>query len=176
MRRRDVVIAPVCEAALIFAVALAGWLIHKPLLFASLGPTAYEQVETPRRKSGRPYNVIVGHAIAVLAGFGALWLCHAWTAPSISSGTITLPRAEAAAVSALLTVFATLLVRAAQPAAAATALLISLGLMQTWQDALAILVGVVLLTLLGEPMRRWRARRLDRIEAAEALPARNLTP
>ena len=78
MPRRDLAIAPLCEAALIFVIALASWLIHKPLIFASLGPTAYEQVETPKRKSGHPYNVIVGHLIAVLAGFTAVWLCRAW--------------------------------------------------------------------------------------------------
>ncbi|HEY1768113.1 MAG TPA: HPP family protein [Terracidiphilus sp.] len=158
MERKDLALAPVLEAALIFVVALAGWLVHKPLLFASLGPTAYEQVETPKRKSGRPYNVIVGHLIAVLAGFAALWICRAWSAPGVSSGTVPLPRAEAAAVSAFLTVLGTLVARASQPAAISTTLLISLGLLQTWQDGLIIMGGVVLLTIVGEPLRRWRAR------------------
>lgn len=158
MERKDLAIAPILEAALILIVALAGWLVHKPLLFASLGPTAYEQVETPKRKSGRPYNVIAGHLIAVLAGFASLWICRAWIAPGVSSGAVPLPRVEAATLAAFLTVLGTLLARASQPAALSTTLLISLGVMQTWQDGMIIMAGVVLLTIVGEPLRRWRAR------------------
>lgn len=158
MPRKDLAIAPVCEAALMFVVALAGWMLHKPLIFASLGPTAYEQVETPKRKSGRPYNVIVGHLIAVVAGFAALWICRAWTVPPVSSNGVPLLRVAAAALSALLTVLGTLLARASQPAALSTTLLIALGVMQSWQDGVYIMGGVVLLTIVGEPLRRWRAR------------------
>jgi hypothetical protein len=30
--------------------------------------------------------------------------------------------------------------------------------MQSWQDGVYIMGGVVLLTIVGEPLRRWRAR------------------
>lgn len=157
MRKRDLLMAPLCEGALILIVSLAAWLSRQPLIFASLGPTAYEQIETPRQPSARPYNVIVGHLIAILAGFIALYCTRAWMAPEVTAGSVALSRVEAAVLSSVLTVLGTLAARAQQPAAIATTLLISLGVMQSWQDALLMMAAVLLMTLCGEPMRRWRA-------------------
>lgn len=47
---------------------------------------------------------------------------------------------------------------ASQPASLATSLLVTLGLMQTKRDAIAIVIGVLILTAVGEPMRRLLAR------------------
>jgi CBS domain-containing membrane protein len=109
VRRRDLIIAPLCEAALILVAGLAAWAVHQPLFFASLGPTAFELIETPGRPSARPYNVVVGHLIGVLCGFAALTVTHAWAAPAVSTSSISLLRVWAAAIAALLTVFFTLL-------------------------------------------------------------------
>ncbi|HTV09205.1 MAG TPA: HPP family protein [Candidatus Aquilonibacter sp.] len=155
-RKRDLMIAPVCEAALILIASVAAWLTQQPLIFASLGPTAYELIETPHRKSARPYNIIAGHLIAVVCGFASLSLTRAWWAPAVSNGHVRFPRVEAAVVSAGLTVLVTLLLRATQPAAISTTLLISLGLMQQWKDGVMLMVAVLLMTMAGEPMRRWR--------------------
>ncbi|MGA9584249.1 MAG: HPP family protein, partial [Terracidiphilus sp.] len=130
MSRKDLVIAPMCEAALILVISAVGWRTGSPLVFASLGPTAFEIIETPKRPSARPYNVIVGHLIGVLAGFAALWMTNAWGTPGISTGKVALPRVAAATISALLTVLVTLLLRATQPAALSTTLLVSLGTLQ----------------------------------------------
>jgi hypothetical protein len=32
------------------------------------GTTAYKLVETPERKTGRPYNIFVGHLVRVMSG------------------------------------------------------------------------------------------------------------
>lgn len=45
MPRKELLIAPACEAALVLVAALAGWAVHQPLIFASLGPTAYERLK-----------------------------------------------------------------------------------------------------------------------------------
>lgn len=158
MARKDVFLAPLLEAALIVILALAGWLSRTPLVFASLGPTAFEIIETPKRPSARPYNIIVGNLIAVLAAFAAMWLTGAWAAPSVSAHGVPLDRVWAATVAAMLTVFGTLLSRAAQPAALSTTLLIALGIMQTVKDGIMIMVAVLLITAIGEPLRRWRAK------------------
>jgi len=158
MSRKEFVIAPLCEGALILAVSAAGWLTHSPLIFTSLGPTAFELIETPNRPSARPYNVIIGHLIGVVAGFAALGMTHAWLAPAISSGMVSPLRVAAATISAILTVLLTLLTHATQPAALSTTLLISLGTLQRWQDGFFIMGAVLLLVLLGEPLRRWRSR------------------
>ena len=158
MSRKELVIAPICEGALILTVSIVGWLTKSPLVFTSLGPTAFEMIETPKRPSARPYSVIVGHLIGVLAGFAALWITNAWATPGISSGRVALPRVAAATISALLTVLVTLLVHATQPAALSTTLLISLGTFHRWQYGFTIMGAVVLLVFLGEPLRQWRSR------------------
>jgi hypothetical protein len=158
MSRKEFIIAPLCEGALILAVSAAGWFTRSPLVFTSLGPTAFELIETPNRPSARPYNVIVGHLIGVVAGFAALGMTHAWRVPEVSSGAVPLLRVAAATISAVLTVLLTLAARATQPAALSTTLLVSLGTLQRWQDGLFIMGAVLLLVFLGEPLRRWRSK------------------
>jgi hypothetical protein len=158
MERRDLFVAPFCEAALLLIVGLAGWLSHQPLLFTSLGPTAYELIETPHRRSARPYSVIAGHLTGVAAGFIALVATHAWRVPSVPGGGVSLPRLVAAALACGLTVFGTLLIKASQPAALSTTLLIALGSMQRPRDAVIIMGAVVLMVIVGEPLRAWRLR------------------
>jgi cytochrome c biogenesis factor len=154
----DLLIAPLCEGGLILLVSLAAWLSHKPLIFASLGPTAYELVEQPHRKSARPYNVVVGHLIAVVAGLVAVYSTHAWTVPAVSIASVPLLRVWAAALAAALTVLGTLAARATQPAALSTTLLVALGTMQRWQDGVLIMIAILLMTAIGEPLRIWRER------------------
>ncbi len=158
MKRRETIVAPLCEAALILVAGLAALVAHRPLFFASLGPTAYELVETPDRPSARPYNVIVGHLIGVLCGFAALGITHAWSVPAVSTSSISMQRVGAAALASLLTVLGTLLARAQQPAALSTTLLVATGAMQRAQDGVSIMLAILLLTAVGEPLRHWRLR------------------
>ena len=158
MLRKEFIIAPILEAALILVLALAGWVSHSPLVFASLGPTAFEMIETPERPSARPYNILAGNAVALLASFAALWIAHAWYVPSVSSLGVPLSRVWAGALAAMLTVFGTLLIRATQPAAVSTALLVSLGMMQTIKDAAIIFAAIAGMVAIGEPIRRLRIR------------------
>ncbi len=65
-------------------------------------------------------------------------------------------RLWAAVIAAFLTTFVNLLLRSGQPAALATTLLVSLGAMQTAAAALWIVIGVLILAVLGEPVRRIR--------------------
>lgn len=166
-QKRDLWIAPLAEGALILVASLAAWLSQQPLIFTSLGPTAYELIETPHRKTARPYNVVVGHLIGVIAGFLALLCTHAWRVPAVSTRSIQFPRVEAAVLAAALTVFGTLLVRATQPAALSTTLLISLGTMQQWRDIAVIMGAVLLMLIAGEPLRRWRHKQIPDEQTAQ---------
>lgn len=158
MSRKDLWAAPLGEGFLILAVALIGWATHYPFIFASLGPTAYEQVEKPESPSAHPYNVIVGHVIAVAAAYAAIALIHAWNAPPVSAHGVPALRIWASVVACVFTVIVTQLARATQPAALATTLLVSLGLMQSWVEAGIIIAAVLLITCIGEPIRRLRVR------------------
>ncbi len=135
---------------------MAAWKTHQPLLFASLGPTAFELIEAPKRQTARAWNVIAGHAIGLLSGFAALEVTHAWAAPAVGGGAPVLARVWAAVLAVVVTVFGTLLVRATQPAAISTSLLVSLGTMQRGRDVFFILGSVVLMVVAARPLRRLR--------------------
>jgi len=54
------------------AIGLAGTLAlvsGQPWLFPSLGPTAMLQTEEPGSASSSPRNTLVGHGVALLAGY-----------------------------------------------------------------------------------------------------------
>ncbi len=158
-RRSDLLWATLGEGGLVLAVAAIGWVTRQPLIFASLGPTAYELVEQPQLRSARIYNVIVGHLVGLGAGFAALYLLNAWAAPQVlTSGVVSAQRLWAATLAAMLTTFVTLILKASQPAALATTLLVALGVMQTRRDTVAIVVGVIIIAALGEPVRRFRLK------------------
>ena len=144
---------------MLLAMAAIAWATKQPLIFASLGPTAYELVEQPQIRSARPYNIVVGHLVGLGAGFLAVYLLHAWAAPNVvATGLVTTTRLWAVVVAAVLTTLVTLILRASQPAALATTLLVSLGAMQTRRDAVAIILGVLIITAIGEPVRRFRLK------------------
>jgi hypothetical protein len=158
-RRSDLLWATLGEGGLLLVPALLGWGLHQPLIFASLGPTAYELVEQPQIRSARAYNVVVGHMVGLGAGFLSVFVLNAWSEPNVlATGIVSSGRLGAAIIAVTLTTFFTLLLRAGQPAALATTLLVSLGSMQTKRDAVAIIAGILVVTALGEPIRRFRLK------------------
>jgi len=160
--RADLFWATLGEGGLVLALAAIGWATNQPIIFASLGPTAYELVEQPQLPSARAYNIIAGHLIGLSAGFLAVYLLNAWAEPNVlATGIVSARRVWAVAISAAVTTLVSLIVKAGQPAALATTLLVSLGAMQTRRDAIAIVIGVLLVTGIGEPMRRFRLRHGD---------------
>lgn len=147
------------EAFLVFTVAAIGWATRMPLIFTSLGPTAYEFVEKPNSPSARLYNVVVGHMVGLGAGFLSLWTLAAWSAPKVASaGFVSSPRLWAAVLSVAVTTFVNLVLKASQPASLSTTLLVSLGAMQTGRDAIAIVLAVLIMAAVGEPVRRQFAK------------------
>jgi hypothetical protein len=81
--------------------------------------------------------------------------------PVASIHGVPLLRVGASTLAAMLTVFLTLLARATQPAALSTTLLISLGIMQTPREGAVIMASVLLITAIGQPLRRWRLKSIQ---------------
>lgn len=161
-KRDDLFWATLGEGGLVLALGAIAWATKQPLIFASLGPTAYELVEQPQLRSARVYNIIVGHLVGLGAGFLTIYMLNAWTAPNVlSAGTVSAERLWATTIAAILTTFFTLILGAGQPAALATTLLVALGAMQTRQDALAVIAGVLIITAIGEPVRRFRLKHTE---------------
>jgi hypothetical protein len=156
-KKAEVIWASISEGSLILATGLVALGLHAPLIFSSLGPTIYEQIEMPNRRSAAAYSILVGHFLALGVGFGSLYITHAWGAPKVVvAGYVTWPRIWASVLAVTVTVLLTLLLKASQPASLATALLVTIGSYDTAWKALAIVVGVITVTVLGQPLRYLR--------------------
>lgn len=161
-RRDDLLWATLGEAGLISVITAIALAAREPLIFASLGPTAYELVEQPHQRSARTYNIIVGHMIGLGCGFLAILLLGGWTEPNaLSTAIVTQRRFWIIVIAVTATTFLTLIARAGQPAALATTLLVALGSMQKGRDALAMVIGVLLIAAIGEPLRRIRLKQAE---------------
>ncbi len=156
-QKQEYLWAPLAEGGVILFAGLIGMLIGKPIVFSSLGPTAFEQVEKPTSPGAHPYNVVVGHLIGILAGFAGLALSHAWQAPAVlSTHLLAWPRMWAAVFAVAITTLWNLLAKASQPAACATTLLVALGSFQTFHRALILMLGIIAIVVVGEPLQHLR--------------------
>lgn len=143
--------------ACLLALAVSGLAAYgfgQPLLFPSLGPTAFLFFEQPLAKPSSPRNTLIGHLVAILAGALSLAVFGLLDHPSILAEGVTLARTGAAALSLALTGAVLLLLRSSHPPTGATTLIVSLGLLQTPREMLVLMIGVVILTVVGWTINR----------------------
>ena len=150
----------------LLTIGLSGtlaWLLEEPLVFPSLGATAFLFFETPMAEVASPRNTIIGHYLG--AAIAYLWLVvfGLVDAPNALEAGFGVDRAAAVALSVGCTGGALRLLRAAHPPAGATTVIVSAGLRTSSEELLALAAGVALLTLtagmlnrlLGVPAPRW---------------------
>ncbi len=155
----DSVWSPLVAGVLLFIVGLIGLAAGRPLLFPSLGPSAFQHTEMPGQHPSRFYNTLVAHLVALGAGFLAVAIVDAWdTPPVLSSHILTMTRVGAATLGVVITLAVVTLLHASHPPAAATTLLVALGSFKTADDALTVIIGVLILAILGEIARQVRVR------------------
>jgi CBS-domain-containing membrane protein len=153
----------------LIAIALSAtwaWAVKQPLVFPSLGATAFLIFETPMAEIGSPRNTIIGHTVGVLAGALSLAIFGLLSAPSVYVTGVSVPRIGAIALAVALTGGALRVLRSAHPPAGATTIIVASGLLATARGMVDVVIGVVLLTvagwvinhLMGVPAPRWRAR------------------
>jgi CBS domain-containing membrane protein len=133
---------------------LAAYFLKEPLLFPSLGPTAFLFFEYPLASGSSPRNTLIGHLVAVLTGALTLVSFGLLDHPSVLQEGMTLMRIGAAALSMALTGTVLLLLRASHPPAGASVLIVSLGFFHRPIDMLMLMVGVVVLTVVGWVINR----------------------
>jgi hypothetical protein len=150
----DSIYAPLASGFVILVVGMLGVVFHRPWLFASLGPTAFQLAEYPELKSSRIYNVFVGHSLGLAMGFAAVALMHARGAPKVlMTHNLTLPRVWASVLALILTSAAMVVLRASHPPAGATGLLVALGSFDNFSDVAIVTTGVAIVGVVGEIMR-----------------------
>jgi CBS-domain-containing membrane protein len=154
----------------LLAIGLSGtwaYLVKQPLVFPSLGATAFLIFETPMAEVGSPRNTIIGHTVAVAAGAASLAIFGLLNAPSVYVAGSTIDRVFAIALAVALTGGILRVVRAAHPPAGATTIIVASGLLAKPHQMLDVLIGVLLLTIagwllnraMGVPAPIWRASR-----------------
>jgi hypothetical protein len=155
----------------ILVVGLLGLLAGSPWLVPSLGPTAVLVALMPAHPTARAWNTFGGHLGGLLAGFIAVAIVGAAGAPTVMGDHVLVPvRVAAATIAIVLTIVFGSLLRASHPPAAATTLLVALGGIGTAEQALALMAGVLTVTVLGEALR---VVRIHRLAPAERLAPRD---
>ncbi len=154
----DGIWAPLVAGGITLFFGLAVVLIGYISFFPGLASTIYLVAANPEQPSARLYNVIVGHFIALLAGYLMVIALGLTSAPSaIAINALTLPRVYASTAAMTLTVAAGLAARASHPPAATTAILIALGTIPaTWQAALGVAASILIVGVAVEVFRRLR--------------------
>lgn len=128
-------------------MSVAAVLTRQPLIFPSLGPTAFLLFYKPSAKTASPRATIGGHFIGMAAGYLALVVFGLTSARPALSTDVTWPRVGAAAVSLGLTAAAMIWFGLEHPPAGATTLIVSLGILTRPVQLALLMLAVVLLVL-----------------------------
>ena len=135
-------------------MALAARLTHQPLVFPSLGPTAFLLFYRPHAEASCPRNALVGHLIGALAGLASLTAFGLLNqGPALNH--VSNARIGAAALSLGLTAGCMIWVGTPHPPAGATTLIVSLGFLHTLGAVAVLMGGVALLVAQGLAVNRW---------------------
>ena len=147
---------PLASGIALAVAGLIALLTHRPILFASLGPTSVMIAQQPLLASTKPYNAIAGHMIGLGAGFFAVWALGMAQEPSVFvTHVVNGPRVCGVLLAIAVAMGLEILLKAQHPPGAATTLLAALGYFRIgWTDTWEVLVGVVAVTLTGELLQQ----------------------
>jgi CBS-domain-containing membrane protein len=126
-------------------MAALAMVTDEPFVIPSLGPTAYLLFATPLAATASPRNSICGHLIGAAAGYLSLLVFGLTDAPAVFTADVEWTRVGAAALSLGLTTGLMIVLRVPHPPAAATTLLIALGVLREPWELVVVMLAVVLL-------------------------------
>lgn len=115
---------------------------HQTYLFPSVGPTVFVLYYSAMSRQASPRNVICGQAIGVTAGLLAVTVMGLWGAP-VDLTDITWRRYVAVLIAVCLTMGVMIALGVEHGPAAATTLIVALGVLHTAWDLVAIAVTVI---------------------------------
>ncbi|MFC3956864.1 HPP family protein [Halovivax cerinus] len=132
------------------------WVTGQPILFPSLGPSAYLLATGENPRAEGAYHVVGGHAIAAVAGL-ATYVVIADGLVSVDAFEAGTPFSPAVGrlvlsglVAMVLTTIGMLWSNTNHPAACATTLIVALGLMSSPISVVVIVVSVAILVAFHE--------------------------
>lgn len=147
-------------------LALLAAFSRSPFVFPSLGPTAYLFFFTPLAEASSPRNAVLGHAVALVCGYGAFLVAGLTSLHGGLPSHLIWARVLAAALSLSTTGAAMVLLNIFHPPAGATTLIVSLGIISEPRYLFVIEAAVILLTvqafainrLAGVPYPVWEGK------------------
>ena len=122
-------------------------LFKTPFIFPSLGATAFLVFFTPTTPAASPRNALCGHAIGILCGYVALWMTGLQHAGPAIVTELGWTRILAAALSLGTTGALMIRMNVPHPPAAATTLIVSLGLVSRPAYLVVLEAAVALLVV-----------------------------
>ncbi len=135
-------------------ISFAAYLTDAPFVFPALGPTILMVFSHPMSPVSSPRNIILGHLVGWSCGWGALAVFGLLSNESILSTGVNLPRVLAVGLSLALTSGIMVFLNMQHPPAAATTLVISLGLMTSLVELVVLMLAVLLVTAQAILMNR----------------------
>jgi len=154
------------SAVCIAIVAGAAAIVGQPLIAPPFGATALMCNVLPGTPSSAPRNVVVGHALGLLCGFAALAVTGALGMPSALAGGFRPEHVLAGALAVGATVATTEWLGVRHPPAAASTLIVSLGVLQKPTQLVAVACGAAALAATA-----WLVHRLCRVPYPAWAPA-----
>lgn len=153
----------VATIAMIVIAFIAVW-TQESLLVPSLGSAVFTQVFSPKQPSATPYSIGVGQVLGLVSAFAAVYIAASAWGPEFTTGhPLTYGRVLAVLIAVLLTAGLQLAFKATSPAGGATALLLALGTeTPNWAGAGRVLVGIFLVTVIGELGRQLILRQQEK--------------
>jgi CBS-domain-containing membrane protein len=136
------------------AVAAIAHLAGTTFIFPSLGATVFLQLYVPQAPVASPRNAIFGHALGILGGAFALVVTGLWHEQHALIDQLSWPQVLAAAISMAVSSGLMCRLKLGHPPAAATSLIVSLGLVHTVHALLLLEAAVVLTTYITFTVNR----------------------
>ena len=133
---------------------LLAWALDEPLVFPSLGATAFLFFETPMAEVASIRNTLIGHAVGAAVAFVWLEVFGLVGEPSAIETGFTADRVACIALSLAFTGGILRLLRAAHPPAGATTVIVSIGLLTTADELAVLMAGVALLSVAAWSLNR----------------------
>jgi len=135
-------------------MALGARVTGAPLVFPSLGPTAFMLFYQPTSPAACPRNALFGHLIGILAGYLSIVVFGLQHAPPALTGGVTWGWVGSASLSLALTAGFMVWLRVPHPPAGATTLIVSLGILPRPLELVALFAGIAALVLQGIVINR----------------------
>ena len=152
---RSTLLPPVLIAAVMVVIAALSVWLGECWLVPSLGSAVFTQTLTPHQPGARPYGVGVGQLVGAAAGMVGVFVAGAGDVPAFMGEHVAWARVLAVGVAVLLGAGVQAALDAKSPAGGATALVVALGAeTASWSGAGRLVVGIALVTFLGEMVRQ----------------------